>query len=187
MSTRVLVVGIVSGVIVITEDGGGGSGEYESAKRKSKDQFKWRADKSTVKSFDVDFGELSPFESGTLLLHGDSNTPTPPQRVDSTRPPNDYKYTVTAKPQSGPTPKAHDPHIIINDGGLGTLAEDLTAARSTGEITIAALADALAKRMNDTAPDGKRFFFPFGIQSISVDVKVAAVEVNIQVTGTTVG
>jgi hypothetical protein len=60
----------------------------------------------------------------------------------------------------------------------------IRTAQLAGAAVAESVAKALAKYRDLAAPDGKRFFFPFGIQRISVDLKLpGGVEVNIQVGG----
>lgn len=64
------------------------------------------------------------------------------------------------------------------------LDRNIKTAQLAGAAAAESVAKALVKYRDVTAPDGKRFFFPFGIQSILVDLKLpGGIEVNIQVSG----
>ena len=179
----VLDVGIQNGVIVITDDSTASSGDTEKTHAKDQDKFKWQVDPNyPVKSFDIDFGQYSPFKSGILKLHGDSKKPTPTETIDPTRAPHDYKYTVSAVPKSGSPPPPLDPHIIVDDGGL---MDDPLTLELVGGGAVKSIADVLLQYKDVLAPDGKRFFFPFGIQSIQVGVTVDPIGANVTVSGET--
>jgi hypothetical protein len=137
---------------------------------------------------DIDFkGHYSPFQSHSLHIHGAEGQDTKAETIDKYKPPYKYPYKVTVKPKNGiPIPPPLDPHIIVNDGSLvGFLADDVEAVRDIGAGVVETVASSLTRHMNDRTSDEKRFLFPFGVQSISVDVKVEGIEVNIQVAGTT--
>lgn len=66
-----------------------------------------------------------------------------------------------------------------------SLDDAIKAAQTAGICVAQKVVEILETNRAVAAPDGKRFFFPFGVQSILVDVKLpGGIEVNIQVSGT---
>jgi hypothetical protein len=173
MSKKIHYVGI-NASRQITIDNDPDPNHQDPENRNNRNQIVWRAD-NTVKSFKIVFTS-SPFRQGVLTITGDANGSTPDTYIDGNAD-GDFKYTVTAKPVSGSSPKPSDPHIIVSDM-VPTDTETLT---SIGSDMIDAVATVLAKHMNDVASGGARFFFPFGIQLITVE----ALGVTVTVSGET--
>ncbi len=152
------------------------------------DKFTWMAD-NTVRSFDIVFPPGSwPFKGPQQTLSGAPSTY--PRIIDENANPVDYKYTVTnVVPSDGSTPPpALDPHIIVdNMGGLPvTLGVDPMMIQAMAEAAFKAAFNALSEqRKSEAAVEEKSFFFPFGIQTISVVITVASIPINITVSGTT--
>jgi hypothetical protein len=167
----------------------------ERSHRKAEDVFIWQADESTVGSFTIDFDGSWPFDPL------DDPTPQPggpgmpvSLTVDKSAPSKDYKYTVSAVDINGDSANDLDPHIIVDNmgGADGTTGVHVAAVQAIGEGTFKSVVETLVQlqghtKEKDAGADGKRFFFPFGIQSIAVAVTgPARININIKVSGETV-
>ena len=172
-----------SGAIVVSGDG--------MTCFRNKDQLTWVGD-ATVKEFEIDFATKSPrspFGSGHKHLPPVPHTPIQAETIDDKQAGQGsirYDYTVTATRASDGKRIVKDPHIIVNDGSVrsGPIV-DPAYFNEVASAALTGVCDVLKQYANDKADD-KRFFFPFGIQSIDVDVKLDPLEINVRVAGTTV-
>jgi hypothetical protein len=197
-----LIVGIKNNQIVIT-DTSGAPKDIKHTHRRDQDHFVWECDPGTVQSFTIDFTSSppSPFKSQKTHFESDGNCRTSEETIDDGKSGSiDYKYTVTAKAKGGaPDPPPYDPHIIVDDDSLNNEdcdqlsdAEEisvtrtratLTAAKDAGGDTLNGAIELLTKAATVTSSNGKPYFFPDGIQTISVDVELTPIKVKIKVTG----